>query len=123
MEFWERVLALVVKQETTFRYLAEKIGVSETTMSGWKRTNVLPRADHSVAIASALGVSVEYLVTGKESGSRYDAALAARPDLRSIVDALFSLDRAQITAIDTIVSGCAGGTDKTVEHGENRRLG
>lgn len=42
------------------------MGVGESTVSTWRRTEVLPRADHAARIAELLGVSVEYLVTGKE---------------------------------------------------------
>jgi len=80
MEFWDRVDALREKQNTTYRWIAEKVvKKSETTVSGWRGQGVLPRANDAVAIAQALGVSVEYLVTGSD---------AADPWLREHTDFL-----------------------------------
>lgn len=69
MNFWNRAKVEVDKNNTTFRWIAEKLGIPETTISGWRRQDVLPRADIAVEIAKLFGVSVEYLVTGTESGS------------------------------------------------------
>ncbi|MDY5047306.1 MAG: helix-turn-helix transcriptional regulator [Treponema porcinum] len=45
--------------------LSGKTGISENTLKTYLRTNfVEPKATNSVKIARALGVSVEYLVTG-----------------------------------------------------------
>ena len=60
---------LRISQNTTYRWLAEKIvHKSETTVSGWRSQNVLPRADDAVLIARALGTTVEELVTGETAG-------------------------------------------------------
>jgi len=58
---------LIESENTTWRWLAISIlKKSETTISGWRSTNVLPRADDAVKIASALNTTVEFLVTGEE---------------------------------------------------------
>ncbi len=45
--------------------LSQKTGISENTLKSYLKTNpVEPKAINSVKIARALGVSVEYLVTG-----------------------------------------------------------
>jgi len=47
--------------------LAAKSGVKKQTIDSYLNVNsCMPSADAAVAIARALGVSVEYLVTGKE---------------------------------------------------------
>ena len=66
MGFWDRVEQLRISQNTTYRWIADKIvHKRETTVSGWRSQNVLPRADDAVLIAQALGTTVEELVTGK----------------------------------------------------------
>lgn len=64
-EFWARVISSLngVKES----WLADKIGVRPSTLSTWKVHDRLPRADEAHAIASALGVTVEYLLTGSDS--------------------------------------------------------
>ncbi|MFZ2635544.1 MAG: helix-turn-helix transcriptional regulator [Rectinemataceae bacterium] len=84
MEFWDRIAAYVAIEKTSWRWIADKVGKSETTVSGWRGTGVLPRADDAVKIANAVGMSVEYLVTGKEG-----IAIPAR--LKIVVDDLLIL--------------------------------
>jgi transcriptional regulator with XRE-family HTH domain len=51
--------------------LAAKTGLSPKTIENYvKKDSSIPSADKAVLIAQALGVTVEYLVTGKESAKR-----------------------------------------------------
>jgi hypothetical protein len=61
MSFWENVDRLVTEQNTSYRWLAGRLEVSETTVSSWRRTGVSPRSRHSVLIAKALKTTVESL--------------------------------------------------------------
>lgn len=67
MSFWENVELLRREQNTTYRWIASKMGVSETTVSSMRKANTEPRASQAVKIAEALDTTVEYLVTNKES--------------------------------------------------------
>ena len=67
MSFWENVEILRKEQNTTYRWIASKMGVSETTVSSMRKANTEPRASEAVKIAEALDTSVEYLVTNKEA--------------------------------------------------------
>lgn len=58
---------LISKENASWRWIATNVvKKSETTVSGWRSTGVLPRADDAVEIAKALNTSVEYLVSGAE---------------------------------------------------------
>lgn len=63
--FWERVAEEVSRQGTTFRWLAERLDVNESTVSTWRARGTSPRAEEAARIALALGVSVEYLALGE----------------------------------------------------------
>lgn len=67
MSFWENVEVLRKEQNTTYRWIASKMGVSETTVSSMRKANTEPRASEAVKIAEALDTTVEYLVTNKET--------------------------------------------------------
>lgn len=68
MDFYERVKKLVKdKTDLTLRAFIESLEINYDSYNGLKRYNNLPRADEAVKISQALGVSVEYLVTGQES--------------------------------------------------------
>lgn len=65
--FFERVKNLLKDKNTTIKDFLETIEVNYDTYNGLRRYNNLPRADEAMKIAEALGVSVEYLVTGNEA--------------------------------------------------------
>jgi transcriptional regulator with XRE-family HTH domain len=62
-EFWKRVDALLGEDRNQM-WLADKTGIRQTTISGWRTNGRMPPADRAVKIAQVLDVSVEYLVTG-----------------------------------------------------------
>lgn len=56
-------------QDMKQKELSEKTGISVNTIRNYiNGHNALPSAEVAVKIAGALGVSVEYLVSGKKSG-------------------------------------------------------
>lgn len=65
MDFWDRVEEEISRQNTTFRWVAQKLGKPETTMSGWRKAKTIPRADDAIHLAEALGTTVEYLIAGE----------------------------------------------------------
>jgi transcriptional regulator with XRE-family HTH domain len=83
MDFFDRVKDLV-KHKTTFtlRAFVESMGLNYETYYSGKRRVTLPRADEAQQIATALGTTVEYLVTGKEP----DASRKYREALEEIRD-------------------------------------
>lgn len=52
--------------------LAEKIGIRRPTISDWKKNGAIPSGDICLKIAEYLGVSVEWLVRGKEKKSPFE---------------------------------------------------
>ena len=64
--FWEMVALEVERQKTSFEWLYRKTKVSKGTFSSWKTRNIVPRADVAYKIADSLGVTVEYLLSGRE---------------------------------------------------------
>lgn len=66
LDFWIRVKELLKAQNATQDKIAKQINERADTFSKWIQKDRLPDAVQSYKIAVALGVSVEYLVTGKE---------------------------------------------------------
>lgn len=54
--------------------VARATGISNMTLSDWKRGKTRPKADKIEKIASFLGVTVDYLVRGEEANAIADAA-------------------------------------------------
>jgi len=65
-DFYERVKTLAKSQNKNLRELIESCGMNYDSYNSYKRYGNLPRANEAVAIADALGTTVEYLVTGKD---------------------------------------------------------
>ena len=63
-EFWNRINSLIKEKKMTQETLSEVAGVKYQTLRNWSARDIFPQAPEAVRIASALGVSVEYLVTG-----------------------------------------------------------
>ena len=65
--------------------VARATGISNMTLSDWKRGKTVPKADKMQKIAEYLNVSVDYLMTGKEVGfiietAKKDASLKKLPN-------------------------------------------
>jgi len=59
--------------------LAARTGISLKTIENYvKKDSSIPSADKSVLIAQALGVTVEYLVTGKENEKQFKNGIIAK---------------------------------------------
>jgi transcriptional regulator with XRE-family HTH domain len=71
--------------------LAEKTGLSLKTIENYvKKDSSVPSADKAVLIAAALGVTVEYLVSGKKT--KKAAPLVAQPQNKEMTDTISKLN-------------------------------
>jgi hypothetical protein len=62
--FWDNVRTAVRQQNTTYEWVAKKVGINFNTFMGWITKGIYPRADDAVRIGTVLNTSVERLVTG-----------------------------------------------------------
>jgi len=70
--FWEQVKRICKKSKITQKDLAQFCGVPLSTFKGWIQKNYFPTVIDGYIMADKLGVSVEFLVTGKENGTRME---------------------------------------------------
>lgn len=86
---------LLQKYGITPYKVSKETGISQSTLSDWKRGISTPKTDNMKKIADYFGVSVEYLMTGKEKAEGYylneeTAKLAQEmyedEDMRSLFD-------------------------------------
>jgi len=67
--------------------LAHATGIPKHTLDNYLLTNgSMPSADKAVAIAHTLGVTVEYLVTGRKNAQAKPPQGALSPEMRSIAN-------------------------------------
>ena len=65
--FFKRVRYKLTDQDRKRSWLLSRTGIKPSTWSSWEKWNRLPPLEQALAIAEALGVDLEFLVTGKES--------------------------------------------------------
>jgi hypothetical protein len=66
-KFYKRVHIKLIELERRRAWLLDQAGTRPSTWSSWEKYGRMPPADRALAIADALGVSVEYLVAGRET--------------------------------------------------------
>lgn len=66
MTIGERIHKLLKEKNLTQKALSEAVGISQSAVSDWK-TKSQPQSELLYKISEFLGVSVEYLLTGKEN--------------------------------------------------------
>ena len=65
MEFWDNVEELRTAHNTSYRWISQKTGLPETTISSMRSSGTEPRASDATKLAAALGTTVEFLCTRK----------------------------------------------------------
>lgn len=69
----ERIYELMKEKGITQRYLAEKTGIAQSTISDWKRKKTNPAADKILPICEVLGVTPYELLAGTAYESKFQA--------------------------------------------------
>ena len=67
VSFWERVKNLITAHKINQIQFAAHIGMSVNTFRGWLHYRRIPDLQTALNISDALGVSIYYLVYGKEN--------------------------------------------------------
>ncbi len=78
-EIFERLLQL---HNVTAYQVSKATGISQSTLSDWKKKRSVPKNDKMQKIADYFGVSLQYLLTGTESEP-------VQPDILDEIDVAF----------------------------------
>lgn len=101
-QFYKRVHLKLIELERKRSWLLVRTGIKPSTWSSWERNGRYPPADRAAQIASTLGVSVEYLVTGRETpfDLRGEHAL-----LNEIIQILSEVGPERLAIVSKLVDG------------------
>lgn len=66
MTLTERIFDLLTQKGKTQTDIARLLNVRPTTVSEWRKNKYTPSVAHCVALADFFGVSLDYLITGRE---------------------------------------------------------
>ena len=96
--------------------VAKETGVTQSTLSDWKRGRSTPKSENMKKLADYFGVSIDYLMTGKEDPSDKEPQLKPKDerDIKNILanteqllkqdGLMFDGDPASPEAIESILS-------------------
>jgi transcriptional regulator with XRE-family HTH domain len=65
--FYKRVHVRLIELDRKRPWLLKQAGIKPSTWNSWEKFGRIPPADRALVIADALGVSVEFLVDGRET--------------------------------------------------------
>ena len=113
MEFKDRLRELRKKRGMSQVALAERLGLSKSTIGAYETGDITPSVDALNLLADFFNVDIDYLL-GKEAGSTYyldpEAAelakeIANRKDLRILFDATRDISKEDMDVIIRMVEG------------------
>jgi len=64
--FWDRIKSLAKEKRVTQEVVAKAIGMPLNTFKKWMSTGTIPSLDYTIELSRYFGVSLQYLVYGKE---------------------------------------------------------
>ena len=99
--FYKRIHLRLVEIERKRSWLLTQTGIKPSTWSSWETHGRVPPADRALLIADALGVSLEFLLTGRETA--FDMR-HSNPLVVQIFNQLKSLDDLQLREVLTTVN-------------------
>ena len=102
--FYKRVQFKLVEIDRKRSWLLAQTGIRPSTWSSWEKYGRWPPADRALAIAEALGVSLEFLINGKETP--FDSRRGS-PLVTQISQRLESLNERQLRRVLTAVNTVA----------------
>lgn len=108
---------LLQKYGVTAYKVSKETGITQSTLSDWKRGRSTPKTDNMKKIADYFGVSINYLMTGEEELGEKGTTLTSKDerDIEKILDntrnqllsqegLMFEGDPATPEAIDSILA-------------------
>jgi transcriptional regulator with XRE-family HTH domain len=97
-QFYKRIHLRLVDIERKRAWLLTQTGIKPSTWSSWEKHERVPPADRALSVADALGVSLEFLLTGRETA--FDMR-QSNPLVVQIFNQLKFLDERQLREVLT----------------------
>jgi len=102
--FYKRVYVQLIELGRKRSWLLKQTGIRPSTWSTWEKYGRMPPADRAQAIAETLGVSLEFLITGRQGSP---GLRSGSPLLTQIWKQLESMNERQLRRVLTAVNTVA----------------
>lgn len=109
----DRIKEICAQKGTSMYKLEKQLNLGNGTIGKWGKNGRQPTYDKAVAVASALGVPVSYLLEGKEQKEKPASEEAGfHPTLEDWLNAIDRMSREEMRAVMSRVMERYAGEDK-----------
>ena len=99
--FYKRVHIKLIELERKRSWLLTQTCIKPSTWSSWEKYGRTPPADRALDIANTLGVSPEYLISGKQTPFDFRRS---NPKIMQICRQLLDMEEEQLNQVQTSVN-------------------
>ena len=104
---WEIFEKLLQEKGLTSYKVAKETGIGRSTFTDWKNGRSVPGTDKLMKISEYLGVSIEYLKTGKEPEQKEYPEMDLTEEHLEVLELFDSLKKEQKTAVVNLLRSFA----------------
>ena len=108
----DRIKEICAQKGTSMYKLEKQLNLGNGTIGKWGKNGRQPTYDKAVAVANALGVSADYLLTGVQKEKPASEEAGFHPTLEDWLNAIDRMSREEMRAVMSRVMERYAGEDK-----------
>ena len=108
----DRIKEICAQKGTSMYKLEKQLNLGNGTIGKWGKNGRQPTYDKAVAVANALGVSADYLLTGEQKEKPTSEEAGFHPTLEDWINAIDRMSREEMRAVMSRVMERYAGEDK-----------
>ena len=108
----DRIKEICAQKGTSMYKLEKQLNLGNGTIGKWGKNGRQPTYDKAVAVANALGVSADYLLTGEQKEKPASEEAGFHPTLEDWLNAIDRMSREEMRAVMSRVMERYAGEDK-----------
>lgn len=108
----DRIKEICAQKGTSMYKLEKQLNLGNGTIGKWGKNGRQPTYDKAVAVANALGVSADYLLTGEQKEKPASEEAGFHPTLEDWLNAIDRMSREDMRAVMSRVMERYAGEDK-----------
>ena len=108
----DRIKEICAQKGTSMYKLEKQLNLGNGTIGKWGKNGRQPTYDKAVAVANALGVSADYLLTGEQKEKPASSEAGFHPTLEDWLNAIDRMSREEMRAVMSRVMERYAGEDK-----------
>ena len=108
----DRIKEICAQKGTSMYKLEKQLNLGNGTIGKWGKNGRQPTYDKAVAVANALGVSADYLLTGEQKEKPASEEAGFHPTMEDWLNAIDRMSREEMRAVMSRVMERYAGEDK-----------